>query len=167
MGHEVIDVEIRAKWRILGLYLFLLGRLFWSLISRWSLKYLNFFILYPFLYDFSLYFPFMVSNRQLYMTHACIQKKNYTTQALDGLVLTGQELHDILNEIDLSYNGRLELADYFQVMKRESVQWDATIQRKSCSRWACVCVCNRANFIPHNHLISVQLNIVLEYICVY
>lgn len=39
-------------------------------------------------------------------------------QALDGLELTGQELHDILNEIDLSYNGRLELADYFQVKEK-------------------------------------------------
>lgn len=76
----------------------------------------------------------MVSNLRLYMTCHTHEYKNYATQALDGLVLTGQELHDILNEIDLSYNGRLELADYFQVMKRESIQYDATIQRKSCSR---------------------------------
>lgn len=36
-------------------------------------------------------------------------------QSLDGLHLSGVDMHDILNELDLTYNGRLELSDYLQV----------------------------------------------------
>lgn len=32
-----------------------------------------------------------------------------------GLKVSMEELHGILNEIDTSYNGRLELSDYLQV----------------------------------------------------
>lgn len=36
-------------------------------------------------------------------------------QSLDGVELSGPEIHDLLAEIDTTYNGRMELWDYFQV----------------------------------------------------
>lgn len=36
-------------------------------------------------------------------------------QKIDGISVNDELLHEILNELDVSYNGRLELWDYFQV----------------------------------------------------
>lgn len=40
------------------------------------------------------------------------------SKKIDGITVNDSELHELLNEVDVSYSGRLELWDYFQVMKQ-------------------------------------------------
>lgn len=39
----------------------------------------------------------------------------FDIQKIEGINVTDDDLHSLLNEVDVSINGRLELWDYFQV----------------------------------------------------
>lgn len=38
-------------------------------------------------------------------------------QRIEGITVNDEGIHELLNEVDVSYNGRVELWDYFQVKK--------------------------------------------------
>lgn len=153
---KIMKYLVSKSWhKKLGLNLFLLG-----LESRFldadSMFYQSFCLKKNFISTYIWFFHYVSHLWYRIVDFTCHTRMhtNYPTQALDGLVLTGQELHDILNEIDLSYNGRLELADYFQVIIRATVWCDAklyaTENMLSLSVW--VCAIGQIDFIPHNHL---------------
>lgn len=57
----------------------------------------------------------------------------------EGVQLTGEEMHDLLTEIDTSYNGRVELSDYFQVnlntMYKDKHHQHSTLNTQHNNNW--------------------------------